>query len=60
MLVAPPYAWHGHYHNGQQPMIWLTATSELLRLNHGPAGANYRERIQPADKPRPRSLHARR
>jgi gentisate 1,2-dioxygenase len=51
LLVAPPYAWHGHYHNGEKPMIWLTATSELLRLNHGPAGATYPERIQPADKP---------
>jgi len=51
LLVAPPYAWHGHYHQGQTPMIWLTATSELLRMNHGPAGAKYPERIQPADKP---------
>jgi gentisate 1,2-dioxygenase len=51
LLVAPPYAWHGHYHEGQKPMIWLTATSELLRLNHGPAGATYPERIQPVDKP---------
>jgi gentisate 1,2-dioxygenase len=51
LLVAPPYAWHGHYHQGEKPMIWLTATSQLLRLNHGPAGAKYPERLQPADKP---------
>jgi gentisate 1,2-dioxygenase len=51
LLVAPPYAWHGHRHSGEKPMIWLTSTSQLLRLNHGPDGADYPERIQPVDKP---------
>jgi gentisate 1,2-dioxygenase len=51
LLVAPPYAWHDHFHRGEEPVIWLSCTSDLLRLNPGPAGENYPQQQQPQDKP---------